>query len=87
MTESGVTKKRKNGQLKYHNIYVLNNMQDNSKDRLLENAMDYYYNKDENVEKVMLLTTEVLEKDKIFEIMKIHIDKDNEVSTIMKRKK
>ena len=49
--------------------------------------MDYYNNKDESVEKVMLLTTEVLEKDKIFEIMKIHIDKDNEVSIIMKRKK
>ena len=39
--------------------------------------MDYDNNKDENVEKVMLLTTELLEKGKIIELMKNSVDKEN----------
>ena len=65
MNEAGVTKKIKIGSLKYDNVYLLNYMKDNFQDQLLQIVMDGDNKKDENIEKVMLLTTKSLEKDKI----------------------
>ena len=48
--------------------------------------MDDNNNKDENVEKVMWLTTALLEKGKIIEIMKNNIDDKNKELFIIKKK-
>ena len=62
MIEEGVTKKRKIGQLKDDNFYLLNSKRYNLQEQLLENVMDDDNKKHENVEKVLLLTAELLEK-------------------------
>ena len=48
-------------------------MKDNSLEQLIENVMDDDNKKDENVDNVMLLTTELLEKDRIIEIITNYI--------------
>ena len=53
-------------------------MRDNFQEQPLENFMDDDNNKYENVENFLLLTTELLEKDKKIGIMKKSIDKNNE---------
>ena len=62
MIEAGVTKKRKIGQLKNDNFYLYNSKIYNLQEQLLENFMDDDNKKHENVEKVLFLTTELLEK-------------------------
>ena len=59
-------------------MYLLNNAKDILQDKLLENVIDNDNNMDENVQKVLLLTTVLLEKYKIIEMMKKNIDKKNE---------
>ena len=61
-------------------------MINNFQDKLLEIVMDDNNNKDENVEKVMWLTTALLEKGKIIEIMKNNIDDKNKELFIIKKK-
>ena len=76
--EAGVTNiNEKNGQLKDDHIYFLNGMKDNFQDQLLENVIDDDNKKDENVDKVMLWTTELLLNEKIIEIMINAIFKKN----------
>ena len=60
-----VTNNETIGQLKYNNVYILNNMKDIFQDQLLENVIDYDNKKYENVENVLLLTTELLVKETI----------------------
>ena len=48
-------------------------MQDNLQRQLIEKFTDDYNKKGENVQKVVLLAIEVLEKDKIIEMMNIII--------------
>ena len=59
-------------------MYLLNNAKDILQDKLLENVIDNDNNMDENVQKVLLLTTALLGKYKIIEMMKTNIDKKNE---------
>ena len=51
-------------------VHLLNYAKDILQEKLLENIMDDDNNMDKNVEKVMLLTTKLLEKDKIIETVK-----------------
>ena len=60
--EAGVTKTEKIGQLKDDHVYLLNDMKYYFQDQLLENVMDDDNKKDESVEKVMLLTSKLIEK-------------------------
>ena len=61
-------------------------MKDNLQDKLLENFIYDDNNKDENTEKVMLSTTELLKKDKIIEILINNIGKQKEELLISKKK-
>ena len=51
-------------------VHLLNYAKDILQEKLLENIMDDDNNMEKNVEKVMLLTTKLLEKDKIIETVK-----------------
>ena len=59
--------------MKDDNIYLLNDNKDNFQDQLLENLMDDDNRNDENVEKDLLLTSELIQKYKRIEIMKNNI--------------
>ena len=61
-------------------------MKDNFQDQLLENFMGDDNKNNENVDKVMLLTTEWLEKDKTIDIMINNIGKNNEELLMIKTK-
>ena len=50
-------------------MYLFNDAKDIFQEKFLENVMDDDNNMDENVEKVLLLGTELLENDKINETM------------------
>ena len=78
MIEAEVTKKRINGKFKDDSMYLLNGAKDIFQGKLLEHFMDDDNKMDENVEEVLLLTNELLEKDKIIVIMQKNIDKKNE---------
>ena len=52
-------------QLKYDNVYFLNNINDNLQDKILEKFLDDGKKDDKNTVKVLLLTTELQEKEKI----------------------
>ena len=56
--------------MKDDNVYLLNYIKDNFQDKVMENVMDDDKDKSENVEKINFLTTGLLEKEKIIEIMK-----------------
>ena len=72
--EAGVTKKRKTGQLKYDDVYLLNNMKYNLQDKLLEKVLDDKKKENKNIAKVLLLNIELQEKNKAIENMKDIID-------------
>ena len=55
-------------------------------DKLLENVMNDDNKKAENFEKVVLLTTELIETYKQIEMMKNYIDEKNEELIISKKK-
>ena len=61
--------------MKDDTVYLLNDNKDNFQDQLLENVLDDDNRNDENVEKYILLTSELIQKDKIIEIMKNNIKK------------
>ena len=61
-------------------------MKDNFQDQLLENFMGDDNKNNENVDKVMLLTTELLEKDKTIDIMINNIGENNEELLMIKTK-
>ena len=61
-------------------------MKDNLQDKLLENVIYDDNNKDENTEKVMLSTTELLKKDKRIEILINNIGKQKEELLMGKKK-
>ena len=61
-------------------------MKDNFQDQLLENFMGDDNKNNENVDKVMLLTIELLEKDKKIEIMINNIGENNEELLMIKTK-
>ena len=61
-------------------------MKDNFQDQLLENFMGDDNKNNENVDKVMLLTTEWLEKDKTIDIMINNIGENNEELLMIKTK-
>ena len=60
MIEAGVTKII--GHLKDDNVYIFNNMRYNFQDNLLEIFLDDENKDNENIAKVLLLTTELQEK-------------------------
>ena len=64
--------------MKDDSVYLLNDAKDILHEKLLKNDMDDDDNMDENVDKVLLLTTELLEKYKRIEITKKSIYKKNE---------
>ena len=61
-------------------------MKDNFQDQLLEKFMVDDNKNNENVDKVMLLTTELLEKDKTIDIMINNIGENNEELLMIKTK-
>ena len=61
--------KKKIWQFKYDSVYLLNDVKYILQYQILENVMNDDNKMDQNVDKVMLLTTESLEKDKMIEII------------------
>ena len=59
-------------------MYLLNDAKYISQKKLLENSIDDYNKMYNCFEKFILLTNELLKKEKIIEIMKKRIDKNNE---------
>ena len=70
MIEVGVTKNKNNGQLKYDSTYLLNDTQYILQDKPPENDMNDDNKMYKNVEKVLFLTTQLLHKGIIIEMMK-----------------
>ena len=64
MIESGVTKNGIIGQLKYDNVYLVNNMKDNFQYQLLEKFTNDDNKKNEFFEKALLLCIGLLERKK-----------------------
>ena len=61
-------------QLKDYSGYLLNDAKDSLREKILENVMNDDNNMDENIGKVLFLTTELMEKDKKKGMMKTSID-------------
>ena len=78
MIQTGTTKKIKIGKLIDDSVYLLNDAKYISQKKLLENSIDDYNKMYNCFEKFILLTNELLKKEKIIEIMKKRIDKNNE---------
>ena len=74
MIWSGGTKILKNGQLKYDNVYLMNNTTYNLLEELLEKVLDDENEDDENIVKVLLLTANYNKMKKKFKIPERNID-------------
>ena len=56
--------------MKYDSVHLLNYVKDIIQEYLLENVMNYDNKMDKDVENFLLLTAEILEKEKIIKMMK-----------------